>query len=215
MKVVVMAAALLAIPSTALALAYGEFGNAPRVKQPQWAGGVLDVVNLKTRFYYFWVNGSETFYYRGDARDLNEALQKYAGVKADERRLVLLPGREQMQSSDGKPIDINWRLHVPEGIYLAVTKNKHAVLTAYIDSETPRGPLNRKKATGWVRALDDDSFMVREEASRELEKLGAAAKPLLRETLKGSPSPEVRRRINALLAKLKGSTPATWRSRLG
>src|SRR5262249_44231733 len=88
--------------------------------------------------------------------------------------------------------------------YQAATRSKHAVLTAYINTEKPRGPLDRKKAQKWVAELDDDSFETRQAASRELEKLGAAAKPLLRETLKARPSPEVRRRINALLAKLKG-----------
>jgi HEAT repeat protein len=95
-----------------------------------------------------------------------------------------------------KPIDFDWRLHLPTG--------RHAILTAYINAEKPRGPLDRKKVQEWVAGLDDDSFATREAASRELEKLGAAAKPLLREVIRGRPSPEVRRRINALLAKLKG-----------
>jgi hypothetical protein len=84
MKVVAVAAAvLLAVPVVALALAEGGEGNAPRVKQPEWAEGVIDVVNLKSRVYYFWVNGNENFYYRGDAKALNEALRTYAAVKAD------------------------------------------------------------------------------------------------------------------------------------
>ena len=78
------------------------------------------------------------------------------------------------------------------------------MLTVYISAQEPHAPLDRKKAEKWVAGLDDDSFKVREGASRELEKLGVAVKPLLREALKGRPSPEVRRRIGALLAKLKG-----------
>jgi len=205
MKIIaIAAAALFALPATALALAEEAIGNAPRVKQPEWAEGVLDVVNLESRVYCVWVNGNENFFYRGDARVLNDALRKFAAVKADERRLVLLPGRGITHSFNQKGIDFDWQLHVPSGIYLAVTKNKHAVLTVYINAEKPRGPLDRKKIEGWVRDLDDGSFMVREEASRALEKLGAAAKPLLREALKASPSAEVRRRIEAVLAKLEG-----------
>src|SRR5207244_1744831 len=64
--------------------------------------------------------------------------------------------------------------------------------------------LDRKKALKWIAWLDDDSFSTREAGSRELENLGTVAKPLLRLTLKGCPAPEVRRRINALLAKWKG-----------
>jgi HEAT repeat protein len=77
-------------------------------------------------------------------------------------------------------------------------------MTAYINAEKQRGRLDRRKTAKWIAGLDDESFKTREAASRELEKLGAAAKPLLRETLKGHPSPEVRHRINNLLAKLKG-----------
>jgi hypothetical protein len=46
-------AAFLATPTTALALSSVQetFGNAPVVKQPEWAEGVLDVVNLKSRVY--------------------------------------------------------------------------------------------------------------------------------------------------------------------
>src|SRR5947209_17359605 len=79
----------LALPATAFALGEERFGNAPAVKQPDWASGVLDVVNLDSRVYSQWVNGNENFFYRGNARALNEALRKYAAVKDDVRRLIL------------------------------------------------------------------------------------------------------------------------------
>jgi WD40 repeat protein len=51
-----------------------------------------------------------------------------------------------------------------------------------------------------IRNLDDDTFQVRAEARRELEKLGAAAEPALRQALEKSPSLEVRRQVEELLA---------------
>jgi WD40 repeat protein len=51
-----------------------------------------------------------------------------------------------------------------------------------------------------ITQLDDDEFDVREKASAELEKIGAA-EAALRKALGGKPSPEARRRIEALLAK--------------
>ena len=43
---------------------------------------------------------------------------------------TLLPGQKQAQS-EGRPlIEFNWQFHVPSGIYRAVTRDKHAVLTA-------------------------------------------------------------------------------------
>jgi WD40 repeat protein len=50
-----------------------------------------------------------------------------------------------------------------------------------------------------IKELDDDRFEVRESASRELEKLGAAIEPALRQALESRPSPEVRRRLETLV----------------
>jgi hypothetical protein len=50
-----------------------------------------------------------------------------------------------------------------------------------------------------IKDLDDDRFEVRESASRELEKLGAGIQPAVRQALEGRPTPEVRRRLEALV----------------
>src|SRR5262249_54349621 len=118
---------------------------------------------------------------------------------------VLLPGLGKTHSFERKPIDFNWQLRVPVGRYLAANRSENAVLTVYVNVERPRAPLDRKKAAKWVAELNDDSFEAREAATRELEKLGAAVRPLLSEALKGRPAPEARRRIVALLEKLKGT----------
>jgi RNA polymerase sigma factor (sigma-70 family) len=51
-----------------------------------------------------------------------------------------------------------------------------------------------------IADLDREQFQVRESAARQLRALGEEAEPLLRDALKGSPSPEARKRIEALLA---------------
>ena len=131
---------LFVFPATVLALGMETFGNAPAVKQPGWAEGVIDVVNLKSRVYSQWVNGNESFFYRGNAQALNESIRKFAEVKDDVRRLILLPGSGRTHSFDRKPIDFDWQLHVPSGIYRAVAKEKHAVMTVYVNSLKPRQP---------------------------------------------------------------------------
>jgi WD40 repeat protein len=50
-----------------------------------------------------------------------------------------------------------------------------------------------------IKELDADDFATRENASKELKKIGKPAEPLLRKALDGNPSAEVRRRIEALL----------------
>jgi RNA polymerase sigma factor (sigma-70 family) len=59
-----------------------------------------------------------------------------------------------------------------------------------------------------IADLDSDEFAVRERATRELAGLGEQAEPVLREALKKSPSPEVRRRMQDLLGRLRGVPPA-------
>src|SRR5262249_14621872 len=53
-----------------------------------------------------------------------------------------------------------------------------------------------------IAELDYDTFAVRERASEELEKLGTAVEPALREALKATTSAEVRQRLTHLLEKL-------------
>ena len=53
-----------------------------------------------------------------------------------------------------------------------------------------------------IAQLDDDEFEKREEASRELEKLGSQAEGALRKAAKAKPSAEVVRRVNDLLKKM-------------
>jgi WD40 repeat protein len=65
-------------------------------------------------------------------------------------------------------------------------------------------PADPERLARLLAGLNSNSFAAREEATRELERLGEAAETALREALKGRPSAEVRRRAEALLAKLAG-----------
>jgi hypothetical protein len=60
-----------------------------------------------------------------------------------------------------------------------------------------------KQIAGWITNLDDDSFEVREKATRELEKLGGRAAAQLRKALAETRSAEVRRRVGRLLEGLE------------
>src|SRR5262249_3462604 len=55
-----------------------------------------------------------------------------------------------------------------------------------------------------ITDLDNNSFRVRMKATEELERLGHVAEPALRDALERRPSPEVRRRIELLLANVDG-----------
>jgi RNA polymerase sigma factor (sigma-70 family) len=59
-----------------------------------------------------------------------------------------------------------------------------------------------------VKDLDSDSFEDREKAQKGLEKLGGTAEGVLREALTKDPSPEVRRRLESLLAERPNLAPS-------
>jgi RNA polymerase sigma factor (sigma-70 family) len=59
------------------------------------------------------------------------------------------------------------------------------------------------KLAGWLRDWESDAFAVREQASRELERLGESAEPALRETASGGMVPEARERAARLLKRLE------------
>lgn len=193
---------VLALPRQAFALAMETFGNQHVVRQPDWADGVLEVVNLESRVYSYWVNGNESFFYAGNSRALNEALRKYASVQTDYRALILLPGPATQKSFQGKTIAFDWQLHVPSGIYKAVAKRRHAVMTLYVKAPKPGVPADPRQIESWIRDLESSAYQTREQAERHLQELGQGAKPNLRAALGSRLSPESYRRVNALLQQL-------------
>jgi WD40 repeat protein len=58
-----------------------------------------------------------------------------------------------------------------------------------------------------IANLDDEQFSVRTKASDELARFGETAVPFLRKALEATPSPEARRRLEALLAQEPGRVP--------
>jgi hypothetical protein len=108
----------LCLPGKAWALATEDFGNAPRneLNYKDWQG-IMPVVNHSSRVYHWWCNGNEQFYYRGDTATLNDALQKFAAIRAEVHEVLLQPGPGVTHSFDGaKTIPYDWNLHIIGGI---------------------------------------------------------------------------------------------------
>jgi WD40 repeat protein len=63
-----------------------------------------------------------------------------------------------------------------------------------------------------IANLDSEDFAAREKATRELAARGASIRPALSAALADNPSPETRRRLEALLAKLRAVKPHQMRT---
>lgn len=79
----------------------------------------------------------------------------------------------------------------------------------------PASPAEGPRLARLIADLDNDQFAVREEATRELEKLGTLAEAELRKALANRPSPEMRRRVEHVLARTQGAAPTADRLRTG
>jgi WD40 repeat protein len=79
--------------------------------------------------------------------------------------------------------------------------------TAFLKERLSALPQLAERIARLIRLLDDDSFAVRESASRDLAELGVAAVPALQAALQGKPSAEVRVRVEALLEPLNKQRP--------
>jgi hypothetical protein len=191
----------------AFALATEQVGNAPIQGGLNFGSELLAAVNLTSRVYWYEVNGNPTFFFRGDVRDLNEALRKFAAIPAEKREIILLPGAgETTTLTREQRIPYDWSLHVPMGDRLDNDDDVgdvRATFTIHIPASRP-APVGRDEVQKWVAQLDGDDFKARERASKALEAFGPGAAVPLRDAVKRVTTPEARERIERLLRGMSG-----------
>lgn len=196
---------LFLLPALLFALGEESFGNAPVPKQSDWAVGVQECVNHRSRVYRQWVNGNENFFHQGGTAAVNEALELYGRIAAKPLEVVLLPGAGKTKSFQGKEIDFDWKVHVPSGIYRARLKRTVPVMTIHIPARPEEAAFDAKAAAAWIEELDSPKFAVRENAAKQLAGLGNGARPLLRDALKQTGiSAERKAQLERLLADRGG-----------
>src|SRR4051794_31004553 len=74
------------------------------------SGPSIELGNAPGRFFWYEVNGSPTFFYRGDTERLNRSLQLLALLPGP-REVVLMPAPGEGRSFDGKPFPCDWFAH--------------------------------------------------------------------------------------------------------
>jgi hypothetical protein len=124
---------------------------------------------------------------------------------------------EKAASLSGAELETEWTALLGEdGVKAhravwALAGDAKQVLPLLKERLKPVPGVDEKEIARLIAELDADDFGVREKATRELSKLGAAAEPALRKVLDGSPSAEVRQRaLHVLEGQQKGESAAEW-----
>jgi HEAT repeat protein len=105
-------------PARSFALGTEEFGDSELspANYTDWPG-LFELASDKTRVYSNWVNGHESFYFKGNTDQLNEALTKFAAIKIDKHEVLIRPGPGKACSFNSERIlDCNWNAEVYGGI---------------------------------------------------------------------------------------------------
>ncbi len=132
---------LLACSATSFGLGEESIGNDPLngANYKDWPG-LIDVINRPARVYRQWVNGNEYFYFRGDTKALNQALQKFADTTGKVKEVIIRPGPANAATFQNGQIEYDWHLHVVGGIARAVMQKdggeniwpKHPQITVHL-----------------------------------------------------------------------------------
>jgi hypothetical protein len=122
----------------------------------------------------------------------------------------LKPARPAVADLTGKDVEALWTDlggddagKAAQGIQKLATAPKQLV-PFLAERIKPAAPPDPQKLEQWIKDLDSDKFTTRDQASRELEKLGELAVSPLEKLLAGQPTLETRKRAEQLLEKLSG-----------
>jgi hypothetical protein len=132
------------LAQTAFALATEQKGNHPfsELNYTEWKG-IMPLVNDPLRIYESWANGNEHLFYKGNTKQLSQALVHFAKVEVKNHVVVLRPGPGTAQSFDRTQFPCNWELHILGGIARTRATDdiedlywqKDPVLTVYIGGD--------------------------------------------------------------------------------
>jgi hypothetical protein len=187
----------------AFALRMIMVGNKPLGPESGLSKEVLAAFNMQERVILSDgpLAGYYDVYFHGGPKAVNEALRRFAAIKARKHEVILMPFPATPFNFAKKSYPYDWMIHVTgdrsgrQGAEPALV-----TMTVYIPNPGPPAPADPTAARKWIAELGNDNFKVRERAAKELAALGPSAAGLFREALKANPTPEARDRLERLLA---------------
>jgi hypothetical protein len=106
--------ALALLPHAAFGLGADHPNDQPVGGSDKWPEGLRELVNRPERVHGFFVNWQDYFYFAGDGEKLDAFLKTYAKLPDTNRKIVLHPGKPEVQSPwDKAPRNIaaDWKLY--------------------------------------------------------------------------------------------------------
>ena len=191
--------------SPAFALRMIMTGNQPLGPEHGLNKEVLAAFNMPERVILSQgpLDGDYDVYFHGGPKALNEALRLFAAIKAGKHEVTLMPFPAKPFDFGKKSYPYDWMLHISGDRSERPGKEPELVtMTIYIPNPGPPTPADPAAARKWIADLGNDSFKIRERATRELAALGTSAAGLFREALKGNVTTEARDRLEKLLAEV-------------
>jgi hypothetical protein len=195
--------AILSSATPAFALRMIMTGNQPIGPESGLNKEVLAAFNMPERVILSegGLAGYYDVYFHGGPKALNEALRRFAAIKAGKHEVTLMPFPAEPFIFGKKSYPYDWMIHISGDPAERRGKEPELVtMTVYLPNPGPPAPADPAAARKWIADLGNDNFKVRERAAKELAALGPSAAELFREALKGNPSPEARDRLEKLLA---------------
>src|SRR5262245_4604142 len=189
--------------SPAFALRMIMTGNAPLGSEHGLSKEVLAAFNMPERVILSegGLGGTYDVYFHGGPKALNEALRRFAAIKARKHEVTLMPFSAKPFEFAKKSYPYDWTIHIaterPDG---QRTEPELVTMVVRIPNVSPPALSDAATARKCIGDLGDDNFKVRERAAKELAALGTSAARLYREALKGDLTPEARERLERLLA---------------
>lgn len=193
----------LFVATPAFALRMIMTGNAPLGPEHGLDKEVLAAFNMPERVILSEGGLGRTYdvYFHGGPKALNEALRKFAAIKAGKHEVILMPFSASPFDFGKKSYPYDWMIHLTGDRFERRGKEPESVtMTVYIPNPGPPAPADPAAALKWIADLGNDNFKVRERAASELAALGTSAAGLFREALKGKLAAEARDRLEKLLA---------------
>ena len=109
---------LVFVVTASVALGMGsdhKLGDLPQ--HDGWPSGVYEVVNQPNRVHGYWVNSSDTLFYRGTHSDLNKMIKALTAISAANVEIVLHTGLGIAKSPWAKkPVGLaDWSIKIGKG----------------------------------------------------------------------------------------------------